>query len=84
MKVMFLDESGDHRLNKISPSYPIFVLGGVIVDHAYVHATLEPRMRRFFGRNDVFLHTVEMRNNTVDFAFLTDPARRSAFFTSLD
>ena len=88
MKVMFLDESGDHRLKKINATYPIFVLGGVIVDRSYVRTTIEPGMRRFkrrvFGREDVILHTVDMRNNAGDFAFLTDPARRSAFYTDLN
>ena len=31
MKVLFLDESGDHNLAVIDPQYPLFVLGGVIV-----------------------------------------------------
>ena len=29
MKVLFLDESGDHNLSVIDPQYPMFVLGGV-------------------------------------------------------
>ena len=32
MRVLFLDESGDHNLSAIDPRYPIFVLGGIIVD----------------------------------------------------
>jgi hypothetical protein len=32
VKVMFLDESGDHNLTVIDPQYPIFVLGGIIAD----------------------------------------------------
>ena len=39
MKVLFLDESGDHNLSVIDPSYPIFVLGGVIVDQDYADLT---------------------------------------------
>jgi hypothetical protein len=31
VKLLFLDESGDH----IDPQYPLFVLGGVIVDKDY-------------------------------------------------
>ena len=39
MKVFYLDESGNHDLNpkKIDPHYPIFALGGVIVDRAGMH-----------------------------------------------
>ncbi len=32
MKVMYLDESGDHNLQVIDRDYPIFVLGGVILE----------------------------------------------------
>jgi 23S rRNA U2552 (ribose-2'-O)-methylase RlmE/FtsJ len=35
MKVLFLDESGDHNLSVIDPQYPLFVLGGVIMDLDY-------------------------------------------------
>lgn len=90
MKVMYLDESGDHNLTpkKVSPNYPIFVLGGVIVDRSYLREVIEPRVRelkrRFWGREDVILHTVDMRNNAGDFAFLTDSARRGVFYAELN
>ena len=32
MKVLFLDESGDHNLTVIDDNYPVFVLGGVIAE----------------------------------------------------
>jgi len=35
VKILFLDESGDHNLSIIDPQYPLFVLGGVIVDMDY-------------------------------------------------
>jgi hypothetical protein len=34
-KILFLDESGDHDLSNIDPLYPLFVLGGVILDKRY-------------------------------------------------
>lgn len=86
--MMYLDESGDHKLKKINPNYPIFVLGGVIVDRAYVRDVIEPRVRRFkrefLGDENVILHTVDMRNNAGDFQFLTDPVRRAAFYRELN
>jgi hypothetical protein len=30
-----LDESGDHNLAIFNPSYPLFVLGGVIIEKSY-------------------------------------------------
>jgi hypothetical protein len=38
--VLFIDESGDHSLAVIDPQYPIFVLGGVIVDSDYAAGEL--------------------------------------------
>ena len=59
MKVMFLDESGNHDLRKINPTYPVFVLGGVIVDRAHLRNTIEPEMREFNGH--VCRHQEEAR-----------------------
>jgi hypothetical protein len=85
---MFLDESGDHKLTRINWNYPIFVLGGVIVDRAYVRDVIEPAMRRFkqrhFGRDDAILHTVDMTNGIGDYAFLADPIARSSFYADLN
>ena len=35
MKVLYLDESGEHNPAVCEPRYPIFVLGGVVVDKDY-------------------------------------------------
>lgn len=88
LKVMCLDESGDHNLRKISPIYPLFVLGGVIVERAYVRDVITPRMahfkRHFFGREDVSLHTVDMGRGTTDYAFLANPVTRAEFYVALN
>ena len=90
MKVMYLDESGDHNLNprKINPVYPVFVLGGVIVDRAYERDVVRPALRDFkrrhFGWDDVVLHTVEMGRGRGDYAFLADSAKRAAFYDDLN
>jgi Protein of unknown function (DUF3800) len=67
MKVLFLDESGDHNLSVIDPSYPLFVLGGVIMEEAYAREVLTPRLaefkRQLFGREDIVLHTADITRN---------------------
>lgn len=45
MKVFFLDESGDHSLEKFDVDYPVFVLGGIVVDRRHYRSELEPRVR---------------------------------------
>ncbi len=88
MKMMFLDESGNHNLKRINPHYPIFVLGGVIVDRAYAREVIEPRLRdlkeHFFGRYDVILHTVDMIRASNGFEGLSDVGFRDEFYETLN
>lgn len=53
-KILFLDESGDHNLSIIDPSYPLFVLGGVIVNKNYAEQELTDLLDdfklRLFGK----------------------------------
>lgn len=46
-KGLFIDESGDDSLSAIDPQYPIFVLGGVIVDYAYAEGEMNVLVERF-------------------------------------
>jgi hypothetical protein len=89
VKVMFLDESGIHGLSRkhLESNYPIFVLGGVIADRAYVREVIEPEMNQFkaeyFGRTDIILHTVNMNEGTGDYDFLADEGIRNDFYNDL-
>ncbi|MDI3340145.1 MAG: DUF3800 domain-containing protein [Sphaerobacter sp.] len=88
MKILLLDESGDHSLSKIDPQYPIFVLAGVIVDAAYAASELDERLRAFkqrlFGRDDLILHTADIVRQQNGFEALADPAFRAKFYTHLN
>ncbi len=85
---MFLDESGNHNLNKINPVYPIFVLGGVIVDRAYARTVIDPRMRvfkrQFLGTDNIILRTVDMVRGRNGFESMQDPVFRMEFYQSLN
>jgi len=88
VKILFLDESGDHNLKKIDPQYPIFVLGGIIVDEDYANSVLTDHLRNFklkmLGRDDIILHTADITRSKNGFERLTDPAFRSHFYTRLN
>lgn len=88
MKILFLDESGDHNLSIIDPQYPVFVLGGVIVDQAYAEGEMAERVadfkRRVFGRDDIVLHTAEIVRNEGPFEGLIDRAFRERFYRELN
>jgi hypothetical protein len=88
MKVMYLDESGDHSLTIIDPEYPLFVLGGVIVDLDYAESELEERLRRFkldlFGHDNLILHTADIARNKNGFEALVDRDFRQRFYDELN
>ena len=88
MKVLFLDESGDHNLTVIDPSYPLFVLGGVIVEQRYAEGPLEEALRdfkqRLFGRDDLILHTADITRNRNGFERLKDRRFRENFYLELN
>ncbi|MBI5102383.1 MAG: DUF3800 domain-containing protein [Nitrospirae bacterium] len=88
MKVLFLDESGDHNLTVIDPSYPLFVLGGVIVEQNYAEGPLEDSLRdfkyRLFGRKDLILHTADITRNRNGFEQLKEKEFREHFYHELN
>lgn len=88
MKVLFLDESGDHNLAVIDPSYPLFVLGGVIVEQRYAEGPLEETLqdfkRRLFGRDDLILHTADITRNRNGFERLKEREFRKTFYRELN
>ncbi len=84
MLILFLDESGDHSLNKIDPQYPVFVLGGCIVDRDYHDHQMTKSVRSYkeelFGREDFILHTAEINRRKGVFQALTKVETREKFF----
>lgn len=88
MRLMFLDESGDHNLKLIDPHYPIFILGGVIVDRAYAEEVLAVRLNSFkrsmFGHEDQILHTADLTRNRKGFERMKSEAFRREFYRELN
>ncbi len=88
MKVLFLDESGDHNLSVIDPQYPVFVLGGVIMDKAYAEGTLTDKLDGFkqelFGTTDIILHTSDIARNRNGFEAMQDTGFRNHFYARLN
>lgn len=85
--IIYADESGDHGLARVNPSYPIFVLAFCIFHKAELARVVVPELLRFklefFGHDQVVLHEEEIRKKTGTFVFLNDPAQRDRFHTAL-
>ena len=88
MKALFLDESGDHNLSVIDPQYPLFVLGGVIMDKEYANGPLNDALNKFkyemFGRTDIVLHTADITRNRNGFEAMKSGAFRNRFYERLN
>lgn len=88
MKVLFLDESGDHNLSVIDPEYPVFVLGGVILDKKYAEGELTDALNEFkeevFGSTEVVLHTADITRNRNGFERMQDTGFRNRFYQRLN
>jgi Protein of unknown function (DUF3800) len=88
VKVLFLDESGDHNLSVIDPQYPMFVLGGVIVDKDYADGPLTQELNIFksalFGTANIVLHTADIARNRGGFEQLKDATFRARFYEALN
>lgn len=87
MKIMFLDESGDHSLTKIDTSYPMFVLAGCIFDLDYIEeleAKVDELKIRHFGDTGVILRSYDIRKQKKGFACLVDRKKRNAFYNDLN
>ncbi len=84
MLLLFIDESGDHSLDVIDPQYPLFVLGGCIVESDYYESVLIPRLNEYkyklFGRDDFILHTADIVRRKGVFHKLTDKKFREYFY----
>ena len=88
MKVLYLDESGEHNPAGCDPRYPIFVLGGAGVDKDYADGTLTQLFNAFkqevFGNTDIVLHTADMSRNRKGFEALQDAVFRAAFYDKMN
>ena len=85
--LVFVDESGDHHLNKYPQDYPMFVLAFVIISKDEYCDRLLPGFSRlklkYFPDVSTIFHEREIRKAEKRFAFLTDAHMRKNFQTDL-
>jgi hypothetical protein len=84
---LFIDETGDPSLQSINQDFPIFVLCGCLIsDDQYreVQANVASLKQRIFGRENVILHSRDIRKCEGVFAKLFDLSVKESFYTELN
>lgn len=84
----FLDECGDHSLEKIDKDFPLFVLALVIFERQVYATNLLPALSalklRYWNHEGVNLHSREIRKQLGPFSFLHHPDMRKRFIADIN
>ena len=88
MKILFLDESGDHNLLVLDKDYPIFVLGGCIMDEKEHDEKAKPALSSFkkksFGTEKIILHFRDYARSVNGFEQMRIKEFRAGFYAGLE
>ena len=88
MKILFLDESGDHNLLTIDETYPYFVLAGCIMDQKEHDADFSSAVvklkKDLFGTDKIILHYVDYTRNKNGFERVKEKDFREEFYRQLN
>lgn len=80
---LYIDECGDHQLEKFNPNFPIFTLCGILVPGDKL-ATLENSVRlfkrEFFDNEEVIIHSRDIRKQEKVYSILQYPEIKQKFY----
>jgi hypothetical protein len=86
--IAYADESGDHTLPGVDPSYPMFVLAFCLTSKRDYANVLVPKVLalkfKYFGHDQVILHEHDIRKSRGPFSILLDPRVREPFYEDLN
>lgn len=86
--IIYIDESGDHALDRIDPDYPVFVLAFCIFNKAEYSAVVSPALQqlkfKYFGHDAVIFHERDIRKALGKFAILLNRTIRTAFMEDVN
>lgn len=81
--IVYVDESGDHALDKMDPQYPVFVLMFCLFKKQEYAKVICPAVQelkfKYFGHDATILHEREIRKAQPPFSGLLVPETRAAF-----
>lgn len=85
--IAFLDECGDHSMEKIDRDFPLFVLAAVVVERqAYMEKIISQMNSfklRYWDHEGINLHSRDIRKAEGPFSILQNSKRRERFLTDL-
>ena len=84
---MYLDETGDHNLNKINSQYGVFGLGGTIIndeDLQHISNELDSLKLGIFGNRNIVFHSVDLRKRRKEFVLLSNNNIRQEFYSKFN
>lgn len=85
--VVYVDESGDHGVEKLDENYPVFVLALCIFHKTNYCEKVIPSVEKFkfnyFGHDHIILHEHEIRKSKGDFSFLNTRELKERFISDL-
>ena len=87
MRLIYIDESGDHGVDNRNSDYPLFVLVACCFETSdyvrhFVPSMIEFKLRHW-GHELAVLHEREIRRPQGEFSFLLNASKRSAFLDDL-
>lgn len=88
MKILFLDESGDHNLTLLDPQCPLFVLTGCVIAEDYYSHTFNELFFNFkeemFSRKSIVLRYADYTRNQNGFEQMKVKKFRDKFYVGLN
>lgn len=86
--IVFVDESGDHGMAGVDPTYPMFVLAFCVFRKMEYIETVCPAVQRLkfkhWGHDAVVLHEHDIRKPAGAYSFLQNATRRTEFITDVN
>jgi hypothetical protein len=84
---LFIDETGDPSLQSVNEDFPIFVLCGCLISndqYKELQDKVSALKQYFFGRDDIILHSRDIRKCEGVFSKLFDFSIKESFYAELN
>lgn len=83
---LYIDECGDHNLEKYNPIFPVFTLCGILISEEnrnLMNKAFNKLKLEIFGKTDVIIHSSDLRRWKGDFEVLKDEDLRKKFLEGI-